>query len=70
MDRRIRVASLIVSTGLIVALISLLIHHPLAFVMFLVIGATLMLIGAILYLIALVRDGGSSNAPGTASGGK
>jgi hypothetical protein len=57
MDRRIRVASLIVSTGLIIALVSLLIHHPLAFVLFLVLGATLILIGTILYLIALVRDG-------------
>jgi hypothetical protein len=55
MERRIRISALLVLIGLVVALVSLLIQHPLAFVMFIVLGATLIGIGVIYYLVSLVR---------------
>ena len=72
MERRIRISALLTSIGLVVALISLLIPHPLAFVMFLGIGVTLVVIGVIYYLVSLVREPTPPTAPaappGTRSG--
>ena len=53
-ERRIRWASLLVGTGLIVQLASLLILHPLAFVAFLMVGCPLMAAGIVLYLFSLL----------------
>lgn len=55
MERRIRKAALFVTVGLFVALVSLLIQHPLAFMGFLIFGALVIIIGIVLYLIALLR---------------
>lgn len=57
MERRIRTAAIFVTIGLFVALVSLLIQHPLAFMGFLIFGALVILVGIVLYLIALLRGG-------------
>jgi len=48
---------MMVTIGLIVALVSLLIPHPLAFMGFLVFGALVIIIGILMYLVALLRGG-------------
>lgn len=58
MERRIRISSLFVAAGLLVAIISLLVNHPLAFIFFIAIGVLLVAIGVVLYLIALIREPG------------
>jgi hypothetical protein len=55
MERRIRRAAIIILIGLLGTLGSLLSNHPLAFVEFVLVGLTLILIGVIYYLITLVR---------------
>jgi hypothetical protein len=55
MEHRIKVAALLTTLGLAVALVSLLIEHPLAFILFLVVGVTLIGIAIIYYLVSLVR---------------
>ncbi len=62
MDRKIRTSAIIVTIGLVIALVSLLILHPLSFMAFLTIGVLLMIIGAIYYLIALVKYTGTPPA--------
>lgn len=57
MEQRIRVASVIVTLGLIIALVSLVVNHPVAFVAFLGFGVLLITIGILMYLIALLRGG-------------
>ena len=74
MERRIRISALLTAIGLTVSMISLLIAHPLAFVMFLGIGVVLIAIAVIYYLISLVRvspaeeTSGRGGVPGAASG--
>jgi len=53
-ERRIRWASLLVGTGLLVQFASLLTIHPLAFVAFLMVGCPLMAAGIVLYLFSLL----------------
>jgi len=67
MDRRIRKAAMIVSIGLFVALVSLLIQHPLAFMGFLVFGALVIVIGVLYYLISIAR-GAPAPPAGTVAG--
>ena len=55
MERRIRWASWLIGGGLLVQLGSLLVLHPLAFVVFLMVGCPLVLAGIVLYLVSLVR---------------
>ena len=52
-ERRIRWASFLVGSGLLVQLGSLLVVHPLAFVAFLVVGCPLVAAGILLYLFSL-----------------
>jgi hypothetical protein len=54
MQRRIRTSSTLVFLGLIVELLSLLWSHPTAFVVFLVLGASLMGVGILIYFYSLV----------------
>ena len=53
-ERRIRRASFLIGTGLLVQLGSLLLLHPLAFVAFLAVGCPLMLGGIVLYLLSVI----------------
>lgn len=57
-EKRIRLASVLIATGLAVQLLSLLRVHPLAFVAFLTLGCPLVAVGIVLYLVSLV--GGES----------
>ena len=54
-ERRIRLASWLIGGGLLVQLGSLLVVHPLAFVVFLMVGCPLVLAGIVLYLLSLVH---------------
>lgn len=55
MERRIRNAAIVMLIALLGTLGSLLSNHPLAFIEFVVVGLTLILIGIVYYLISLVR---------------
>jgi hypothetical protein len=56
MERRIKISALLATIGLTVVLVSLLIHHPLSFVIFLSVGAVLVAIAIVYYLVSLVRE--------------
>lgn len=55
MERRIKLAGILISTGLLVQLVSLNVVHPLAFVAFLAVGCPLVTAGLVLFLISLVQ---------------
>ena len=55
-ERRIRWASVMIGSGLLLQFFTLLRVHPLAFVVFLAIGCPLVAAGGILYLWTLVAD--------------
>lgn len=54
-ERRIRWASWLIGAGLLVQLGSLLVVHPLAFVVFLMVGCPLIVAGIVLYLLSLIH---------------
>jgi hypothetical protein len=54
LERRLRRSSLLVVSGLIAELISLLWNHPTAFFLFLGVGAVLMAAGILFYFYSLV----------------
>ena len=53
-ERRVRLAALLVCLGLLVQLITLVRIHPLAFMAFILISCPLILAGVLLYLYAIV----------------
>jgi hypothetical protein len=53
-ETRIKWASLLIGSGLLVQVLALFRIHPLAFVAFLVIGCPLVAAGILIYLISLV----------------
>jgi hypothetical protein len=53
-ERRMRISGLLVSTGLIIELVSLLWSHPTAFLSFILLGGVLMATGILFYLYLLV----------------
>jgi hypothetical protein len=53
-EGRIRVSGWLIAAGLLVQLVSLIWTHPLAFMVFLLIGTPLVAVGALLYLFSLV----------------
>ena len=55
-ETRIKWASRLIGTGLLVQLVALLAVHPLAFVLFLVVGCPLVAAGIVLYLLSLVSS--------------
>jgi uncharacterized membrane protein len=56
MEQRIRTSALFVCAGLVVAVISLLVNHPLAFIVFILVGVLLVVVGVAIYLLALLRQ--------------
>jgi hypothetical protein len=56
-ERRIRWSGLLIGAGLVVQMLTLLWTHPLAFVVFLLIGCPLVGAGVLLYLYSLVAHG-------------
>ena len=53
-ERKIKWASTFIGAGLLVQLGTLLVVHPVAFVLFLTVGCPLVLIGIVLYLLSLL----------------
>jgi hydrogenase/urease accessory protein HupE len=53
-NKRLRIAGIMIAIGLIVEAFSLIWNHPLSFVAFLGIGGLLLFLGIVLYLAALV----------------
>lgn len=53
-EKRIRLAAVLVCLGLLVLLLTLLRIHPLAFMAFILIGCPLVLAGILLYLYSIV----------------
>lgn len=60
-EPKLRRASLIVATGLIIQMVSLLPVHPLAFILFVGVGVPVAAIGVILFLFALVNQSSSGS---------
>jgi hypothetical protein len=65
-ERRIRWAGVLIAAGLLVELVTLGWAHPAAFLFFLLLGGTLIGLGIIIYLLALVA--GEPSAPEAAPG--
>ena len=53
-ERRVRLAGLLICLGLLIQLLTLVRIHPLAFVAFIVIGCPLVAAGLLLYLYSVV----------------
>ena len=56
LEKRLRIAGLLVALGLLIQMLSLLPIHPLAFIVFVGIGAPIMLAGVIFFLLSLVSQ--------------
>jgi hypothetical protein len=56
-ERRLQVAGIIIILGLLVEALSLLGHGAIAFLVFVGIGGTLLVLGVAAYLLALVHTG-------------
>jgi uncharacterized membrane protein YczE len=61
-EKRIRVAGILLIAGLLVELVTLRWSHPTAFLFFLLLGGVLMALGIGVYLLSLVS---SANKPST-----
>jgi len=64
LERRLRLAGTLVVLGLLVEFVSLLKSHPLAFIVFLVVGGLLIAAGILIYLYSLVSRDGELTATG------
>ena len=53
-EKRLRLAGLLLITGLVVELVSLHWSHPTAFLFFLLLGGVLLAAGIVIYLLSLV----------------
>jgi hypothetical protein len=54
MEPRIRRSAILVCIGQLIAVVSLLINHPLAFIIFIALGALFVVGGIVYYLLSLV----------------
>ena len=59
-ERRVRLAAILICLGLIVLLLTLLRIHPLAFMAFILIGCPLVLAGILLFLYSIVSEGSTA----------
>jgi hypothetical protein len=59
LERRLRVSAGVVMLGLLVESASLGWRHPTAFIVFVVLGGTLMAVGMLWFLYSIVSQGGS-----------
>ena len=65
-EKRMKRASIVIASGLLVQVLTFLVKHPLSFVAFLLVGCTLLGAGVFLFLLTLVThnpDDGPSPAP-------
>jgi hypothetical protein len=56
LERRITISGLMIACGLLIQTISHFWAHPLAFMTFLVVGAPLVALGIVMFLLALIGD--------------
>lgn len=56
LPRRLRLSGLLVSLGLIIEVVTMLWSHPTAFLVFLLLGATLVAAGVLFYLFSIVSS--------------
>ena len=61
-ERRIRWASLLVGAGLLTQLATFSVVHPVAFIVFLLVGCPLLVAGILLYLLSLLPQAGKPGA--------
>ena len=61
-EKRVRLAALLICAGLLVQLITLVRIHPLAFMAFILIGCPLVLAGVLLYLYSIVSHQPETNS--------
>jgi predicted membrane channel-forming protein YqfA (hemolysin III family) len=54
--RRLRLAGLLVGLGLLIEAVSLYWRHPTAFLVFLLLGGSLVAVGVVLYLISIATS--------------
>lgn len=62
-ERQLRVSGVLVLTGLLLEWITLLWSHPTAFLVFLLVGGSLIAAGTVFYLYSLVADTRSAPLP-------
>jgi hypothetical protein len=55
MEKRLRIAAALVSAGLLVELMTLFWSHPTAFLVFLLLGGSLIVLGVLVYLLSLLK---------------
>jgi len=55
-ERRVRLAAILICLGLVVLLLTLIRIHPLAFMAFALIGCPLVLVGILLFLYSIVSE--------------
>jgi len=56
-ERRVRLAAVLICLGLVVLLLTLIRVHPLAFMAFILIGCPLVLAGILIFLYSIVSEG-------------
>ena len=57
LERRLRLAGVLVVLGLLVEIISLNWAHPTSFLLFMFLGGILMFLGIVVYIYSLIRSG-------------
>ncbi len=62
-EKRLRLAALLVAAGLMIQLLSLLPVHPLAFIVFVGVGAPIMALGVIVFLWSLASHQNAEISP-------
>jgi hypothetical protein len=55
MEKRLRISAMLVFAGLLIELVTLFWSHPTAFLVFLLLGGTLIVLGVIVYLLSLLK---------------
>lgn len=55
MEKRLRLAAVLVAAGLLVELITLFWSHPTTFLVFLLAGGSLIVLGVLVYLLTLLK---------------
>jgi hypothetical protein len=57
MNKRLRISAILVASGLLIELITLMWSHPLSFILFMSVGAVLLAAGILFFLYSLTLQG-------------
>lgn len=57
MSRRLRISAILIAVGLFIELITLMWSHPLSFILFMAVGAVLLVLGVLFFLYSLTLQG-------------